>query len=78
VTQPPFAAFFGLSAADQPLADTMHRAVIGFVHGRVPAGPSLPAWQRYDRTHRRTMVLSRSPTLVSDPDRIERLIWEER
>ncbi|MBW8841658.1 MAG: carboxylesterase/lipase family protein [Sphingomonadales bacterium] len=78
VTQPPFAGFFGLSAADQPLADAMHRAVIGFVHSRVPAAPGLPTWQRYDRTHRQTMVFSRSPALVSDPDRTERLIWEER
>jgi carboxylesterase type B len=56
----------------------MHRAVIGFVHGRVPTAPGLPTWQRYDRTHRQTMVFSRSPALVSDPDRTERLIWEER
>jgi para-nitrobenzyl esterase len=75
VAQPAFATFFGLSSADQPLADAMHRAVISFIGSHEPTAPGLPGWQRYDRTHRRTMLLSRAPILVSDPDRVERLIW---
>jgi len=74
-TQPGFAALFGLSAADQPFADTVHRAVIRFVAGGAPAAPRLPAWRGYEAMRRETMVLSHHSTLDSDPDRVERLIW---
>ncbi len=76
VTQPGAKAFFGLSSADQPLADSMHGAMTAFVKTGVPAGPSLPQWRRFDRAGRRTMLLSRAPALASDPDRVERLLWE--
>ena len=76
VTQPGAKAFFGLSSADQPLADAMHGAMTAFVKTQRPVGPGLPQWQRFDRAHRQTMLLSRSPTLASDPDRVERLLWE--
>lgn len=74
--QMPSSRFFGLSAADQPLADSMHGAVVGFVKHGNPQHPSLPAWPRYDATSRATMILDRQSTLASDPDRTERMLWQ--
>ncbi len=77
LTSPGMAQFFGLSAAEQPLADGMHGAMVRFVQGQAPAGPGLPAWHGYDARAHATMVLDQVPALVSDPDGVERKIWGE-
>jgi para-nitrobenzyl esterase len=67
---------FGLSSADQPIASAMHAAMVAFVTGGAPAASGLPAWDRFDRATRATMVIDRTSRLLSDPDRQERLIWQ--
>lgn len=76
LADPGFKAFFGLSAADQPMADAMHQAMVRFVHDGRPAAPGLPIWERYEATTRQTVIWNRAPTLESDPDRAERLLWQ--
>lgn len=73
---PGIVAFFGLSNADQPLADAMHSAMVSFVRGGAPKGAGLPLWPRYMPEERATMVLDKTSVLAHDPDRQERLIWE--
>ncbi len=75
VTQPGFSAFFGLSAADQPLADQMHAAMVAFATTGQPKGTTLPEWRRFDQRRRDTMVWDQAPRCVADPDRVERQIW---
>jgi hypothetical protein len=61
------AQFFGLTAADQPLADVMHGAMVRFVSGATPAAPGLPTWQTYDAKTRATMVLDHTPPWPATP-----------
>ncbi|WP_206245362.1 carboxylesterase/lipase family protein [Novosphingobium terrae] len=75
VTVPAFARFFGTSAADQPMADRMHAAMVSFVAQGRPVAAGLPDWGRFDTAGRATMVLDHQSALVADPDRAERLLW---
>ncbi|MEG3177640.1 carboxylesterase family protein [Sphingomonas sp. RB3P16] len=77
VRTPAFGGFFGLTAADQPMADAVHQAMVRFVRDGQPVAAGLPVWGRYDATARQTMLLARTPGMASDPDRVERLIWTE-
>jgi len=77
VRTPMFARFFGLTAADQPMADRMHAAMVAFVSGGRPVAPGLPDWLRFDPAQRATMVLNHDSALVADPDRAERLLWPD-
>jgi para-nitrobenzyl esterase len=55
----------------RPLADTMHASWADFArHGSCD-------WQGYDATSRATMVYDVEPTLVQDPQRERRLLWED-
>ncbi|MET8505544.1 carboxylesterase/lipase family protein [Streptomyces sp. NPDC004787] len=71
LADPSYAPLLG-PAPPQPLADAVHRAWVSF------AKTGTPGWARYDTTTRRTMVFGTvpSPTVVSDPRREERLLWE--
>ncbi|WP_068090311.1 carboxylesterase/lipase family protein [Novosphingobium rosa] len=75
VTIPTFARFFGTSAADQPMADSMHAAMVSFVTQGRPAAAGLPDWGRFKAEGRATMVLDHQSALIPDPDRAERLLW---
>ena len=77
VTLPSMAQMFGLSAADQPIAEAWHEAMVAFVKGGAPASPGMPAWPRFDATTRATMVFDRVSALENDPDGAERLLWAE-
>jgi len=75
VALPGFAQFFGLTPADQPMADHMHAAAVSFVRRGAPVAAGLPDWGRFEAGRRATMVLDRQSALVADPDRSERLLW---
>lgn len=53
----------------QPLADTMHRAWVGF------ATTGNPGWPRYDLTRRATMRFDNTSIVVDDPRSSERALW---
>ncbi len=77
VTLPSMAQMFGLSAADQPIAEAWHEAMVAFVKGGAPGSPGMPAWPRFDATTRATMVFDRVSTVENDPDGAERLLWQQ-
>jgi para-nitrobenzyl esterase len=61
-----------LLGADPPqdLADTMHRAWVGFI----TSGD--PGWDRYDTSRRPTMVFAESSGVVDDPRGEQRALWD--
>ncbi|MFF9198410.1 carboxylesterase/lipase family protein [Streptomyces sp. NPDC014779] len=71
LADPCYAPLLG-PAPPQPLADAVHRSWVSF------ATTGTPGWAPYDTTTRETMVFATdpSPTVVSDPRREERLLWE--
>jgi para-nitrobenzyl esterase len=75
VNVPAFTQFFGMTPADQPMADRMHGAMVSFVSAGRPVAAGLPDWARFDTATRATMVLDHQSALVADPDRVERLLW---
>ncbi|MET3762295.1 carboxylesterase family protein [Sphingomonas sp. UYEF23] len=75
VANPGFTAFFGLSAADRPMADAVHQAMVQFVRNGRPTATGLPVWDRYDAKGRRTMIMAHPPVMARDPDQVERLLW---
>lgn len=77
VTVPPAAQMFGFSAAEQPLADTWHAAVVAFIKGAAPGAPGLPTWPRFETSARATLVVDRISLVVPDPDAGERALWGE-
>jgi para-nitrobenzyl esterase len=77
VTLPSMAQMFGLSAADQPIAEAWHMAIVSFVKGGAPASAGMPAWPRFNSQARATMVFDRVSVVENDPDAVERLIWQE-
>ena len=66
----------GDTAGAQPLATAMHDTWAAFVKTGEPAGGGLPAWPRYDREQRQTMLLDRESRVVADPDRARREAWD--
>lgn len=66
----------GDTAGGQPLATAMHETWAAFVKTGEPNGGGLPAWPRYDRERRETMLLDRESRVTSDPDRERRVLWE--
>jgi len=75
VTLPAMAQMFGLSSADQPIAEAWHEAIVAFVKGGAPASPGIPAWPRFDTQARATLVFDRLSTVENDPDGAERALW---
>ena len=53
------------------LAETMHRAWVDFVTGMAPG------WSRYDLDRRPTMVFDAESTVVDDPLRSIRTLWDD-
>lgn len=66
----------GDTAGAQPLATAMHDTWAAFVKTGEPNGGGLPAWPRYDRERRETMLLDRESRVVADPDRERRVQWD--
>jgi para-nitrobenzyl esterase len=71
----PVAGFFGFSAADAPMAKTMHAVWSSFIHtGTVEA--KIPSWPSYDLQTRQTMILDRTPCIARDIAKFEREVWD--
>lgn len=66
----------GVPPAARELSDRIQQAWVAFVKGGPPVADGLPAWPRYDPTERRTMLLDVPATVVGDPDREERRVWD--
>lgn len=75
VGDPAAVKMFGLSAAEQALADQWHGALVAWIKGGAPVAPGLPEWPRFDPARRATLTLARPAAVVDDPDRAEREIW---
>ena len=50
----------------------------GFAHTSRPTATGVPNWPAYTLTDRATMWLDATCRIVNDPDRNERLFWENR
>lgn len=66
----------GTSAAAHALSATMIDAWAAFARSGDPNGPGLPAWPRYDRERRDTMVFDDPCRVVGAPQAEERRSWE--
>jgi para-nitrobenzyl esterase len=69
--------FTGSSPDRQLVADQMHQAWINFARNGNPNTENLPEWPRYDVIERSTMIFNIESTVVNDPNREERIIWEQ-
>jgi para-nitrobenzyl esterase len=77
----PFAAllFGGDAAPFAGVALQMHDTWAAFIRTGIPDGGGLPAWPRYERTRRATLVIDREPAgarVVDDPGGEQRALWE--
>jgi para-nitrobenzyl esterase len=59
------------------LAAAMHGAWIRFARNGDPNGPGLPDWPPYDRASRSVMNFDEPISLMRDPAREKRLLWDE-
>jgi len=66
---------FGYSSADLPMAKQVHNAWVSFIKtGRPGKRPS--AWPPFNLAERRTLQIGDTSEVLSDPDRVERALWE--
>ncbi|OPC82879.1 hypothetical protein B4N89_19780 [Embleya scabrispora] len=66
----------GVPAEARALSGRIRQAWAAFVAGGPPVADGLPDWPLYDPTERRTMLLDVPATVVGDPDREERRVWD--
>lgn len=73
----PFSSLLlGDVAALRPFAAKLHDTWCAFIRDGVPAGGGLPAWPRYSRERRETMLLDHPESrVVDDPDGALRELW---
>ncbi|WP_433794817.1 IS3 family transposase [Actinoplanes sp. CA-252034] len=74
---------FANTGADRPAgerATARHMSALwaGFARDGRPNAPQVPRWPAYTLTNRATMWIDTQCKIVSDPDRAERLFWENR
>jgi para-nitrobenzyl esterase len=74
---------FANTPTDQPpgeQATARHMSALwaGFAHDSRPNASHLPRWPAYTPTNRATMWIDAQCRIVNDPDRAERLFWENR
>lgn len=70
----PVAKFFGFSAADAPMAQTMHSVWSSFVRTGTAVADKI-FWPPYDLETRRTMILDRRPHVEGDITKADRELW---
>ena len=75
--KPNTANFTGTSPNRQLVANQMHPAWINFAHNGNPNTEELPEWPRYDENNRFTMIFNEESTVVNDPNKEERIKWEQ-
>mgnify|MGYP003574926698 FL=1 len=69
--------FTGSSPERQLLANQMHQAWINFARNGNPNTESLTKWPKYDMNERSIMIFNIESAVVKDPNREERIIWEQ-
>ncbi|MDM5327069.1 carboxylesterase family protein [Neobacillus sp. CF12] len=69
--------FTGSSPERQLLANQMHQAWINFARNGNPNTENLPEWPKYDMNERSIMIFNIESAVVKDPNREERIIWEQ-
>lgn len=61
---------------DENVAEQMHQAWIAFAHHGNPNTHVLPNWESYNIENRPTMIFNVESGVAHDPDKEDRLIWE--
>jgi para-nitrobenzyl esterase len=69
--------FTGSSPERQLLANQMHQAWINFARKSNPNTENLPEWPMYNLNERSTMIFNLESTVENDPNRQERITWEQ-
>ena len=64
------------SDRDAAMAQQIHTAWLAFLQGQAPAAAGLPAWPRYSRDARRTMLLDTASQVVERPQEAELRLWD--
>lgn len=64
------------SDPDKKLAERMHKAWAAFAKHGDPNIEELPIWPAYHAKNRETMLFNQECTMVNDPERELRVIWE--
>ena len=72
---PTAAILTGGTEAPQSIADVMHTTWIAFAHGK-DLSQVLPAWPRYDKEQRATMLFNTTCSVTHDPQAGTRQLWE--
>ncbi|MEJ7599231.1 MAG: hypothetical protein WKG01_15095 [Kofleriaceae bacterium] len=65
----------GEVASLRPFAAAIHATWCAFIKSGTPADGGLPAWPRYDRARRATMLLDLESHVADDPDGTLRELW---
>lgn len=55
----------------------MSEAWLAFARTGNPTHPGIPEWSPYETAQRQTMIFDEKPRMVADPERTQRLAWEE-
>jgi para-nitrobenzyl esterase len=61
---------------DAAMAQQMHTAWLTFLQGKAPAAAGLPAWPRYSRDTRATMLLDANSHVAEHPQQAELQLWD--
>jgi para-nitrobenzyl esterase len=69
--------FTGSSPERQQIADQMHKRWISFAQSGHPNSDILPEWPSYELNNRSTMIFNTENKVVNDPNRDDRLKWEQ-
>ncbi|MCM3767652.1 carboxylesterase/lipase family protein [Neobacillus niacini] len=69
--------FTGSSPERKLVSVQMHQAWINFARNSNPNTDDLPLWPKYDLNFRPTMIFNLESEVVNDPNREERLKWEQ-
>ena len=64
------------NSPDQNIANQMHQSWIAFAHNGSPNTPFLPDWEPYNLEARPTMLFNVENKVANDPEKKERIIWE--
>jgi para-nitrobenzyl esterase len=69
--------FTGSSPERDLVASQMHQAWINFARNGNPNSESLPEWPQYNLNDRSTLIFNIESVVENDPNRKERMIWEQ-
>jgi para-nitrobenzyl esterase len=69
--------FLGAEKAPAQLAHAIQDAWVAFARSGDPNSAGLPEWPRYESSQRAVMDLATEPQVLRDPDRAQRIIWQD-